>query len=104
MILFVLQTYADRASTNANAIRMEANKTKIEALRLGNEAEKLHLRVDTTDSMMSQYEIQVTKDTNVTAEVKIRQLSQLIVWISTCIYTRIYKRNNIKKRRYMYIT
>jgi hypothetical protein len=50
---------------------MEANKTKIEALRLGNEAEKLHLRVDTTDSMMSQYEIQVTKDTNVTAEVKL---------------------------------
>lgn len=62
------QTYADKASANANDIRMEANKTKIAVLRLGNEAEKLHLRVDTTDSMMRQYEIQITKDANVTAE------------------------------------
>lgn len=67
----LFQTYADRASANANDIRMEANKTKIEALRLGNEAEKLHLRVDTTDSMMKQYEIQMAKDANVTAEVRI---------------------------------
>lgn len=66
-----LQTYADKASSNANDIRMEANKTKIEVLRLGNEAEKLHLRVDTTDSMIRQYEIQMTKDANITAEVKI---------------------------------
>jgi len=50
---------------------MEANKTKIAVLRLGNEAEKLHLRVDTTDSIMKQYEIQMTKDANVTAEVRI---------------------------------
>lgn len=67
----LFQTYADKASANANDIRMEANKTKIAVLRLGNEAEKLHLRVDTTDSMMRQYEIQITKDANVTAEVKI---------------------------------
>lgn len=67
----LLQTYADRASTNANDIRIEANKTKIEVLRLGNEAEKLHLRVDTTDSMIKQHEIQMIKDANITAEVKI---------------------------------
>lgn len=67
----LFQTYADKASANANDIRMEANKTKIAVLRLGNEAEKLHLRVDTTDSMMRQYEIQIAKDANVTAEVKI---------------------------------
>lgn len=62
------QMYADRASANANEIRTEANKTKIEALRLGNEAEGLHLRIDTTDSVMKQYEIQAAKDANVTAE------------------------------------
>lgn len=55
---------------NANDIRMEANKTKIEALRLGNEAEKLHQRVDITDTMMRQYEIQVVKDSNIAAEVR----------------------------------
>lgn len=62
------QTFADKASANANNIRMEANKTKIAVLRLGNEAEKLHLRVDTTDSIMKEYEIQMTEDANVTAE------------------------------------
>ncbi|KAG7211484.1 hypothetical protein KM043_010758 [Ampulex compressa] len=62
------QKYADEASTNANDIRQAANQTKLEALRLGNEAEKLHLRVVTTDSLMKQYEIQVAKDANVTAE------------------------------------
>ncbi|XP_011142346.1 laminin subunit gamma-1 [Harpegnathos saltator] len=62
------QTYADKASVNANDIRMEANKTKIEALRLGNEAEKLHQRVDITDTMMRQYEIQVVKDSNIATE------------------------------------
>lgn len=67
----LFQTYADKASANANDIRIEANKTKIEVLRLGNEAEKLHLRVDTTDSMMRQYETQMAKDANVTAEVRI---------------------------------
>lgn len=66
----LFQTYADKASANANDIRIEANKTKIEVLRLGNEAEKLHLRVDTTDSMMRQYETQMAKDANVTAEVR----------------------------------
>ncbi|XP_031846744.1 laminin subunit gamma-1 isoform X2 [Nomia melanderi] len=62
------QIYAEEASAKANDIRIEANKTKIEALRVGNEAEKLHLRVDTTDSMMQQYEIQIGQDTNITTE------------------------------------
>lgn len=53
---------------------MQANRTKLEALRLGNEAEILHLRVDTTDSLMKNYEIQVGKDTNVTTEVTIKEL------------------------------
>ncbi|EFN65099.1 Laminin subunit gamma-1 [Camponotus floridanus] len=64
----VLNGSEDKASANANNIRMEANKTKIAVLRLGNEAEKLHLRVDTTDSIMKEYEIQMTEDANVTAE------------------------------------
>lgn len=62
------QTYAEEASAKANAIRTEANKTKIEALRVGNEAEKLSLRVDNTESMMQQYEIQSGYDTNITTE------------------------------------
>lgn len=66
----LFQTYADKASVNANDIRVEANKTKIEALRLGNEAEKLHQRVDITDTIMRQYEIQVVKDSNVAMEVR----------------------------------
>lgn len=64
------QAYAEEASTRANAIRIEANKTKVEALRVGNEAEKLHLRVDTTDSMMKQYEIQIGQDTDITTKVR----------------------------------
>ncbi|XP_076248690.1 laminin subunit gamma-1 [Calliopsis andreniformis] len=62
------QTYAEEASTRANAIRIEANKTKVEALRVGNEAEKLHQRVDTTDSMIKKYEIEIGRDTNVTTK------------------------------------
>lgn len=62
------QAYAEKASKNANDIRIQANRTKLEALRLGNEAEILHLRVDTTDSLMKDYEVQVGKDTNVTTE------------------------------------
>ncbi|XP_076636198.1 laminin subunit gamma-1 isoform X1 [Colletes latitarsis] len=62
------QTYAEEASAKANVIRTEANKTKVEALRVGNEAEKLHLRVDTTDSMMTKYEIQIDQDTNIATE------------------------------------
>lgn len=65
------QTYADKASVNANDIRMEANKTKIEALQLESEAQKLHLRVENTDSVMKQYESQMANDANATAEVKI---------------------------------
>lgn len=72
--LFYCQAYAEKASKNANDIRMQANRTKLEALRLGNEAEILHLRVDTTDSLMKNYEIQVGKDTNVTTEVTIKEL------------------------------
>lgn len=41
----------------------------MEALRVGNEAEKLHQRVDITDSMMKQCEIQSEHDTNITTEV-----------------------------------
>ncbi|XP_033323034.2 laminin subunit gamma-1 isoform X1 [Megalopta genalis] len=62
------QTYAEEASAKANDIRTEANKTKIEAVRVGNEAEKLHLRVDTTDSMMRQYEVKISQDSNITTE------------------------------------
>lgn len=54
----------------ANTIRTEANKTKIIALRVGNEAEKLHQRVDITDSMMKEYESQSSQDTNITNEVR----------------------------------
>ncbi|XP_012279283.1 laminin subunit gamma-1 [Orussus abietinus] len=63
------QISADKASTNANNIRVEANKTKAEALSLGNEAEKLHVRVGITDSMIRQFEVQVAHDVNATSEV-----------------------------------
>lgn len=64
------QTYAENANAKANAVRIEANETKIEALRVGNEAEKLHQRVDITDSTMKRYEIQSGQDTNITTEVR----------------------------------
>jgi hypothetical protein len=51
---------------------MEANKSKIEALRLESEAQKLHLRIEITDSVMKQYESQMANDANATAEVKIQ--------------------------------
>ncbi|XP_051161958.1 laminin subunit gamma-1 [Leptopilina boulardi] len=62
------QTDAEKASGNANNIRIEANKTKMEAIRLGSEAEKLHTRVDITESLIKQYENQVEKDVNATNE------------------------------------
>lgn len=42
----------------------------METLRLGNEAQELHLRVDITDSMIKQLEIQIGKDANITSEVR----------------------------------
>ncbi|XP_043463177.1 laminin subunit gamma-1 [Leptopilina heterotoma] len=62
------QTDAEKASGNANNIRIEANKTKMEAIRLGSEAEKLHTRVDITESLIKQYENQVERDVNATNE------------------------------------
>ena len=43
----------------------------MEAIRLGNEAEKLHTRVDNTELLIKQYESQVQKDVNVTHEVNV---------------------------------
>lgn len=63
------QKNADEASANANLIRQEANKTKLDALRLGNEADKLHLRVEITNSIARKHEARVEKDVNVTNEV-----------------------------------
>lgn len=77
--LFYCQAYAEKASKNANDIRIQANRTKLEALRLGNEAEILHLRVDTTDSLMKDYEVQVGKDTNVTTEVTINKINKIVI-------------------------
>ncbi|XP_066585793.1 laminin subunit gamma-1 [Prorops nasuta] len=78
------QNNADKASSNANEIRIQANQTKLEALRLGNEAEKLHLRVDITDTMISQYEVQVGKDTNITSEAnhKVGQAKKNVTLVS----------------------
>lgn len=74
------QTHAEEASAKANTIRTEANKTKIEALRVGNEAEKLHQRVDITDTMMKEYEKRSGQDTNITTEVR-NQLHVLFIVI-----------------------
>lgn len=95
----MFQNYADKASANANNIRTEANKTKIEALRLGNEAEKLHQRMDITDSMMRQYEIQVAKDANVTTEVIDSFMSIKYIKSRINIINRIRKKilNNLMK-------
>ena len=41
----------------------------MDALRLGNEAEKLHLRVETTNSIARKHEARVEKDVNATNEV-----------------------------------
>lgn len=41
----------------------------MEAIRLGSEAEKLHTRVDITESLIRKYENQVERDVNATNEV-----------------------------------
>jgi uncharacterized coiled-coil DUF342 family protein len=65
------QSSANNASNMANEIRQEANKTKAEVIKLGNEADKLHLRVNTTDSMIRQYEDRIQQDGDVTGQVDI---------------------------------
>ncbi|XP_024947566.1 laminin subunit gamma-1 isoform X2 [Cephus cinctus] len=62
------QINADIASANANAIRVEANRTKLEALSLGNEAEKLHVRVAETEAAVKRYENQVAQEGNATSD------------------------------------
>ncbi|XP_012268511.2 laminin subunit gamma-1 [Athalia rosae] len=64
------ENYADKASQNANKIRMEANRTKSQAFGLGQEAENLRIRVGYTESLINQQELQATKDAEVTSEAK----------------------------------
>lgn len=63
------QQNAVNVSKSANEIRQEAAKTKVEVIKLGNEADKLHQRVNTTDSMIREHELRIQKEANVTAEV-----------------------------------
>ncbi|KAH0534833.1 laminin subunit gamma-1 [Cotesia glomerata] len=63
------QRNADDAGENAQGIRTEANRTKSEAWRLSNEADKLHTRVEITDSIAKKYEIRVGNDVNLTNDV-----------------------------------
>ncbi|XP_014601707.1 PREDICTED: laminin subunit gamma-1 isoform X1 [Polistes canadensis] len=81
------QTYAEKASENADNIRTQANAIKLDALRLGKEAETLHLRVNTTDSLMKNYEIQIGKDSNITTEAnhKVGQAKNKVGLTSTYV-------------------
>lgn len=64
------ENYADKASQNANGIRVEANRTKSQAFSLGQEAENLRIRVGFTESLITQQEIQAANDANVTTAAK----------------------------------
>lgn len=64
------QLKANNASAMANETRQDANKTKAEVIKLGNEADKLHLRVNTTDNMIRQYEEKIMKNADETGQVR----------------------------------
>lgn len=77
VIRVVQENYADKASQNANRIRMEANRTKSQAFSLGQEADNLRTRVDYTEGLIKQQELQAAKDANVTSEVNYFQETNL---------------------------
>lgn len=63
------QIMIDNASLIANNIYNQTDKTKVEAWRLNNEAEKLHMRIENTQAIVNEYEIKVDNDVNDTKNI-----------------------------------